>query len=153
RTVLRMRNRQIDKDVLVRSLDDPEIGLRRPRAWPDLVALRSDTVSGIAARGGVILGCGRCPEFLDHAMRRQVAGLLAMLHIHTLIVCGGNGSFAGAKCLLDETAQRVIGIPGTIDNDVADSDVSLGFDTAVNTIVRATRSFNDTANSHRRVMV
>jgi 6-phosphofructokinase 1 len=111
------------------------------------------SVSGLAARGGIVLGAGRCEAFQKPEVRRQVGDLLGQLGISFLAVCGGEGSLAGAARLAEETPLQVIGIPATIDNDVAVSETSLGFDTAVNTVLSEVRRCSDTADSHHRVLV
>jgi len=126
-------------------------GLRRQ--VQDLVWMDHRSVSGIVARGGTILGCSRCDDFRNPDIRRRVIDLLANLDVEALVVCGGNGTFAGAACLADEGDRQVIGIPATIDNDVEGTDKALGVDTALNNIVSSVRKFNDTADSHHRVMV
>jgi 6-phosphofructokinase 1 len=86
-------------------------------------------------------------------VRSQAIGLLDILNIDRLVVVGGEGSLKGAADLVAEGRLRVIGIPATIDNDYPLSERSLGFDTAVNTVVSCVRQFNDTAGSHHRIMV
>lgn len=118
-----------------------------------LVLLNDMSVSGLAARGGIVFGAARCEAFKDSEVRRQVGDLLGQLGISFLAVCGGEGSLVGAARLAEETPLQVIGIPATIDNDVAASETSLGFDTAVNTVLSEVRRCSDTANSHHRVLV
>lgn len=84
----------------------------------DLVWLDCASVSGIARRWGIILGCARCPEFFDREQRRQVSDLLDDLRIYALVACGGEGTMAGAQCLAAESSLQVLGIRATIDNDV-----------------------------------
>lgn len=126
-------------------------GLRRQ--GQDLVWMDHESVSGVVGRGGIVLGCSRCDDFRNPDIRRRVIDLLASLDVETLVVCGGNGTFAGAACLAEEGDRHVIGIPATIDNDVEGTDMALGVDTALNNIVSCVRKFNDTADSHHRVMV
>jgi 6-phosphofructokinase 1 len=122
-------------------------------ALQDLVWLDHPSVSGILRRGGTVLGSARCEEFYNPQTRRQVGALLAGLGVGALVVCGGDGSLTGAALLSRECGLPVVGIPVTIDNDLPATDLSLGFDTAVNTVVAAATHFNDTAGSHRRIMV
>ncbi len=119
----------------------------------DVVSLDHESVSGLSGRGGIVLGAGRCSEFYDEATRQQVLRWLAAMQIEALAVCGGDGSLTGAERLDAEGNRLVIGIPGSIDNDVACTERSLGVDTAVNTLIWAIERFHDTAGSHGRVMV
>jgi 6-phosphofructokinase 1 len=118
-----------------------------------LMLLDANSVSGLAARGGIALGAARCEPFKEREVRRQVGDLLGQLGVSFLAVCGGEGSLAGAARLAEETSLQVVGIPATIDNDVEVSETSLGFDTAVNTILSEIRRCGDTAGSHHRVQV
>jgi 6-phosphofructokinase 1 len=120
---------------------------------PDIVTLGNGSVSGLAARGGVILGAGRCPEFFDANVRAQVAGLLCDLEVDGLMVVGGDGTVEAAETFAAEAGIPVIGIPATIDDDLDFTEVSLGFDTAVNTIIRAVEQIQDTASAHHRIMI
>lgn len=118
-----------------------------------LIQMDHASVSGIMGKGGTILGSARCLEFHDQATRAKVIRLLQALGVSALVVVGGDGSLTGAKLLAEESELRVIGIPATIDNDLQFTDMALGVDTAVNTLVWAVDHFIDTARSHRRVMV
>jgi 6-phosphofructokinase 1 len=111
------------------------------------------SVSGIMGKGGTILGSARCLEFHDQEIRTKVIQLLSQLYVRALIVVGGDGSLTGARLLAAESDLRVIGVPATIDNDLRFTDMALGVDTAVKTLVWAVDHFIDTARSHRRVMV
>jgi 6-phosphofructokinase 1 len=111
------------------------------------------SVSGIMGKGGTILGSARCLEFHDQEIRTKVIQLLSQLNVRALIVVGGDGSLTGARLLAAESNLRVIGVPATIDNDLRFTDMALGVDTAVKTLVWAVDHFIDTARSHRRVMV
>ena len=116
-----------------------------------LVSKRS--VSGIIQRGGTFLMTARCPEFKEYEARRHAAEILARRDIDGLVVVGGDGSFRGMKDLYNEFGVRCVGIPGTIDNDLAYTDFTLGFDTACNTVVSAINNLRDTMSSHERVVV
>lgn len=118
-----------------------------------LVALAAQAVGGLTGRGGIVLGADRCPEFHDPLVRKQAYALLDELRVATLVVVGGNGSLRGAAALDAETDLQVLGVPATIDNDVSGTDTALGTDTAINTVMEAIERINDTAGSHRRVMV
>lgn len=119
----------------------------------DLIQMDHASVSGIMGKGGTILGSARCLEFHDKEVRAKVINLLKQLNVRALVVVGGDGSLTGARLLASESDLRVIGIPATIDNDLQFTDMALGVDTAVNTLVWAVDHFIDTARSHRRVMV
>ena len=109
------------------------------------------SVGNIIQRGGTIIGTSRCPEFFTEEGRRQGIEQMRRGGIEGLVVIGGEGSFKGAVKLEEEGSIPVIGIPGTIDNDVYGTDFSIGFDTAVNTAVEAIDRLRDTAESHGRV--
>lgn len=109
------------------------------------------SVCDILQRGGTILKTARCLEFKEAETRKHAADNLKELGIEGLVVIGGDGSFTGAKCLSDEQGINVVGIPGTIDNDLAYTDYTLGFDTAVNTVLWAINALRDTMISHDRV--
>ena len=119
----------------------------------DLIQMDHASVSGIMGKGGTILGSARCLEFHDKEVRTKVIKLLKSLNVRALVVVGGDGSLTGARLLASESDLRIIGIPATIDNDLQFTDMALGVDTAVNTLVWAVDHFIDTARSHRRVMV
>jgi 6-phosphofructokinase 1 len=119
----------------------------------DLIQMDHASVSGIMGKGGTILGSARCLEFHDKEVRTKVINLLKALNVRALVVVGGDGSLTGARLLASESDLRVLGIPATIDNDLQFTDMALGVDTAVNTLVWAVDHFIDTARSHRRVMV
>lgn len=111
------------------------------------VELDDRAVGNIIQRGGTIIGTSRCPEFLDPAVRAAAAQRMRDDGVQGLIVIGGDGSFRGALALQDETGIPVAGVPGTIDNDVYGTDESIGFDTAVNTALRAVDHLRDTGES------
>jgi 6-phosphofructokinase 1 len=119
----------------------------------DLIQMDHASVSGIMGKGGTILGSARCLEFHEKEVRTNVIHLLKGLNVRALVVVGGDGSLTGAKLLATESDLQIIGIPATIDNDLQFTDMALGVDTAVNTLVWAVDHFIDTARSHRRVMV
>ncbi len=119
----------------------------------DLIQMDHASVSGIVGKGGTMLGSARCLEFHDGEVRASVIRLLQQLGARALIVVGGDGSLSGAERLAAESGLRIIGIPATIDNDLQFTEMALGVDTAVHTLVWAVDRFIDTARSHRRVMV
>lgn len=112
-----------------------------------------DDVSNILQRGGTILGTARCKEFYEPAYRKMAFDNLARRGIDGLVIIGGDGSFKAASLLSSEHKMAVIGIPGTIDNDICGTDYSIGFDTAMNTIIKAVDNIRDTASSHHRVFL
>lgn len=112
---------------------------------------RSD-VSDILDRGGTILGSARLPEFKDPKVQEAGIHQLKKRGIEAVIVIGGDGSFRGALALT-EAGINCIGLPGTIDNDIPCTDYTIGFDTALNTVVEAVDKLRDTSNSHHRCSV
>ncbi len=110
-------------------------------------------VSNILQRGGTILGTARCKEFHQPDQREIAFENLKKLNVDALIVIGGDGSFKGASVFSKEYNMPVIGIPGTIDNDINGTDYTIGFDTALNNIVQAIDKIRDTASSHHRVFL
>lgn len=118
----------------------------------DFVELTLDTVLDIADLPGTYLRTARCREFLDPAVRERAAKLLKQMDVSGLVVIGGDGSYHGAQYLC-ELGVPCIGIPGTIDNDLAYTEMTLGYDTAVNVCVDAVRSIRATSRSHDRPAV
>lgn len=113
--------------------------------------MTTHSVCDIVQKGGTILKTARCVDFKFPETRKKAADNLKALGIEGLVVIGGDGSFTGAKLLSDENGINVVGIPGTIDNDLAYTDYTLGFDTAVNTVLWAINNLRDTMTSHDRV--
>lgn len=117
----------------------------------DIFEMEPKDVSGIIDRGGTMLLTARCPEFQQVEYRKKAADNLRKRGIEGVVVIGGDGSYRGAKCLSEEHPDiKVIGIPGTIDNDIAGTDYTIGFDTALNTVLEAIGKIRDTATSHER---
>ncbi len=112
--------------------------------------LNTRSVSDIIHRGGTILKTARCPEFKEKEVVLQAADTLKAYGIDSVIVIGGDGSFRGAKDLSDIGGINVVAIPGTIDNDLAYTEYTLGFDTSVNTVITAMNNLRDTMTSHDR---
>ncbi|WP_290653366.1 6-phosphofructokinase [Aquisalimonas sp.] len=110
-------------------------------------------VGGILQRGGTILKTDRCEAFLQPAVRARAVEDLRHQGIGALIVIGGDGSLTGAHQLTTETGLPVIGLPGTIDNDIVGTEDTIGFDTAVNTALEAIDRVRDTAYSHERLFL
>ena len=117
----------------------------------DCHEMTTESVSNIIQRGGTILKTSRCDEFLTVEGRKKAYDTLVRYGIDALIVIGGNGSLAGAQQLAMEYDIPCIGLPGTIDNDLYGTDATIGYDTALNTIVGAVDKIRDTANSHDRI--
>ena len=113
----------------------------------------TNDVSGIIQRGGTILRTARSERFRTPEGRAKAAEVLAKEGIDALIVIGGDGSFTGAKLLAQEQDVTVIGVPGTIDNDLWGTDSTIGYDTALNTIMECVDKLRDTGTSHERVFV
>jgi 6-phosphofructokinase 1 len=115
--------------------------------------MKRSSVANIIQRGGTILKTDRCLEFLKKSVRKDAANRLREKGIEGLVVIGGDGSFTGASLLAKETGFATIGVPGTIDNDIAGTEDTIGFDTAVNTAVQAIDRIRDTASSHGRLFL
>ncbi len=118
----------------------------------DMLPLSARSVGGIIQRGGTILMTARCPEFKDPQAQRLALRNVNQQGIDALVIIGGNGSQLGAL-RLSETGLPVVGIPSTIDNDVYGTDIALGVDTALNTILSAIDKIRDTASSHQRAFL
>jgi len=119
----------------------------------DFTPLSALSVSQIIQGGGSILRCGSCQEFYQQELRSLAGNILIEHQIEALIVVGGYGSLIGAKRLAEETGTCVVGIPGTIENDIPGCEDSIGFDTATNTAVEAIDKLQDTAFSHQRLFL
>lgn len=119
----------------------------------DLREMQVSSVGNILQHGGTILQTSRCPEFQTVEGRKEAANILKRKKIDALIVIGGDGSFNGAMKLHEEHQIPVVGIPGTIDNDIDGTDYTIGFDTAVQNAVDAVDKIRDTANSHARTFI
>ncbi len=111
------------------------------------------SVANIIQRGGTILKTARCPEFHRPETRKVAADKLREQGIDALICIGGDGSFRGAHLLNQEHGIKVVGVPGTIDNDIFGTDNTIGFDTAVNIALDAIDRIRDTAASHDRLFI
>lgn len=111
------------------------------------------SVGDMIHRGGTFLKTARCPEFNTLEGQREAARVIRERDIDGLIVIGGDGSMRGARDLTVNFGIPTVGIPGTIDNDLAYTDYTLGFDTAVNTALSAINNLRDTMTSHDRVSI
>lgn len=119
----------------------------------DTIPLGMRSVSNIIHQGGTIIETGRCPEFMKKSGRRKAAIILERQNIEALIAIGGDGTFRGACEFYKEWHIPVIGIPGTIDNDIYGTDFTIGFDTAINTALGAVDKIRDTASAHERIFL
>lgn len=132
------------------------IGVKRGYAGlieGDFYKMDRSSVADIIHRGGTILLSARCEEFKTEKGRQKALEKMKEAGIEGLIVIGGDGSFRGAEKVSKELGIPTIGIPGTIDNDLAGTDYTLGFDTAMNTVLDAINKIRDTATSHERTFV
>ena len=111
----------------------------------------TEDVSGIIGRGGTILKTARSKEFQTAEGRKKAYKVMKKHAIDALIVIGGNGSLTGARLFAEEYDVPCIGLPGTIDNDLSGTDLTIGFDTTLNTIMECVDKIRDTANSHERI--
>lgn len=136
------------KEIEVYGIYDGYYGLYHD----NIKQLTRKDVMGIMSDGGTILGSARFPEFAQEEVRKKAITNLEKHGIEGLVVIGGNGSYMGAV-RLSEMGYPCIGIPGTIDNDAPLTDSTIGFDTALNTIVEAVDKLRDTSTSHGRCSV
>lgn len=119
----------------------------------DIVPMHSRSVANIIQRGGTILKTARCKDFFEPEGRKKAYNNLKKHGIDGLVIIGGDGSFRGAQKFSNEFDIPCIGLPGTIDKDIAGSDFTIGFDTAVNTAVEAIDKIRDTADAHDRLFI
>ena len=119
----------------------------------EIMPMHSRSVANIIQRGGTILKTARCKEFYEKEGRKAAYGNLKKLGINGLVIIGGDGSFRGADIFSHEFDIPCIGIPGTIDKDIAGTDFTIGFDTAVNTAVEAIDKIRDTMDAHDRLFI
>lgn len=114
--------------------------------------LERDDVGGIINRGGTMLGSARFPEFAERSVREEGIKVLQKYGIEGIVVIGGDGTYRGAQALT-EMGIKCIGLPGTIDNDISSTDYTIGFYTALQTIVDSIDKLRDTSMSHKRCSV
>lgn len=119
----------------------------------DIEEMGPRSVANIIQRGGTILRTARCIPFFEAEGRAKAAANLHKHGVEGLVVIGGDGSFRGASKLYEEHGLPVVGIPGTIDNDIYGTDVSVGFNTAMNVALEAIDRLRDTAASHDRLFL
>ena len=131
------------------------IGIRRGYAGlieGDMAPLTPRDVGGVIEYGGTFLHTARCPAFLTEQGRRKALETIERERLAALVVIGGEGSLKGA-CWLSEQGIKVIGLPASIDNDIKGTDMAIGVDTALNTVVWALNRIRDTALAHERVFL
>lgn len=138
----------LSEGIEVYGIYDGYLGLHQNR----IEKLNRTSVSDIINKGGTFLGSARFPEFKDEKIREQAIQNLKMHNIDALVVIGGDGSYMGAK-KLTEMGFPCIGLPGTIDNDIPGTDYTIGFQTALNTVVEAIDRLRDTSSSHQRISI
>jgi len=119
----------------------------------DFVELDSTSVSNIIQRGGTVLKSARSEDFKTKKGRSKAASNLKKNNIDALVTIGGDGTFEGATLLNNEHGISVVGIPGTIDNDLSGTDATIGYDTALNTAMEAIDKIRDTADAHDRLFL
>lgn len=117
----------------------------------EIVPFKTNSVSNIIQQGGTILKTARCEEFLNQEGRALAYENMRQHGIDALVVIGGDGSLTGANIFAQEFNLPIVGLPGTIDNDLLGTDVTIGYNTALNTIVEAVDKIRDTASSHERL--
>ena len=117
----------------------------------EIVEFKTQNVSNIIQMGGTILKTARCKEFQTPEGRKQAYDNLVKEGIDALVVTGGDGSLTGARVFATEYNFPIVGLPGTIDNDLYGTDMTIGYDTALNTIMQCVDKIRDTATSHERL--
>jgi 6-phosphofructokinase 1 len=119
----------------------------------DLFPMNRKSVSNIIQRGGTILKTARSEQFKTHEGRKQAYDNLKANGVDALVAIGGDGTFTGARIFGEEFDFPVVGLPGTIDNDLCGTDFTIGYDTAINTVIDAVDKIRDTAESHDRLFI
>ncbi len=118
----------------------------------EIIKMESHSVANIIQRGGTILKTARSQRFMTPEGRAEAYAQLKKHGIEGLVIIGGDGSFRGGLALSNEYSEiKVVGVPGTIDNDLFGTDFTIGYDTAINTVVEAVDKLRDTAASHNRL--
>src|SRR5579864_1724605 len=117
----------------------------------DFFPMDRKSVSNIIQRGGTILKTARSEKFRTREGRQEAYDQLKIFNVDALVAIGGDGTFRGAKTFGEEFDIPVIGLPGTIDNDLRGTDFTIGYDTAINTVINAVDKIRDTAESHDRL--
>ncbi len=119
--------------------------------YDEIIPFKTNSVSNIIQQGGTILKTARCQEFMTPEGRKIAYEALVREGIEALVVIGGDGSLTGARIFAQEYNFPIVGLPGTIDNDLFGTDTTIGYDTALNTIMEAVDKIRDTATSHERL--
>ena len=119
----------------------------------EMEEFHSNSVSNIIQRGGTILKTARCSEFMSAEGRQTAYNNMKEAGIDALVVIGGDGTITGAKVFAEEFDVPIVGLPGTIDNDLYGTDTTIGYDTALNTIMECVDKIRDTASSHERLFI
>jgi 6-phosphofructokinase 1 len=119
----------------------------------EIIPMNAKSVANIIQRGGTILKTARSEAFKTVEGRKQAYENLRSHGIDAMVVIGGDGTFTGASKFIEEFDFPIIGLPGTIDNDLAGTDFTIGYDTAINTVIQAVDKIRDTAESHDRLFV
>lgn len=117
----------------------------------EIKEFQTQNVSNIIQQGGTILKTARCMEFMTYEGRQLAYETMKREEIDALVVIGGDGTFTGARIFAQEFNVPIVGLPGTIDNDLYGTDSTIGYDTALNTILDAVDKIRDTASSHERL--
>ena len=117
----------------------------------EIKEFQTQNVSNIIQQGGTILKTARCMEFMTIEGRKIAFETMKKEEIDALVVIGGDGTFTGARIFAQEFNVPIVGLPGTIDNDLYGTDSTIGYDTALNTIIEAVDKIRDTASSHERL--
>ena len=117
----------------------------------NFIPLEASSVSDIIQRGGTILKTARCEAFRTPEGQAKAYNNLKEAQIDGVVVIGGDGSFTGARIFNEKYDLPFVGIPGTIDNDIYGTDYTIGYDTALNTVVNAVDKIRDTASAHNRM--
>ncbi|ADV33976.1 6-phosphofructokinase [Candidatus Blochmanniella vafra str. BVAF] len=138
----------LSEGLEVYGIYDGYLGLFQNR----MILLNHCSVSDIINRGGTFLGSSRFPDFRKYTIREKVVRNIKKRNLDALVIIGGDGSYIGAKKLSDMGCP-CIGLPGTIDNDVSGTDYTIGYFTALETIIEAIDRLRDTSSSHQRVSI
>ncbi len=138
----------IHRGIEVMAIEDGYKGMVDGNIYP----MTTKSVSDIIYRGGTILGSARLPEFKLEEVRKKAVKNLTQHGIEAVVVIGGDGTYKGAQALTD-MGINCIGLPGTIDNDISSTEYTIGFDTALNTVIQNIDKLRDTSSSHHRCSV
>lgn len=140
--------KSLNNGVAVKGIKKGYMGLLNE----EIIDMDAKSVSDTLQRGGTVLGTARCLEFKEESVQKDAAAILKKHGIDGLVVIGGDGSYRGAQALARH-GVNTIGLPGTIDLDIACTDYTIGFDTAINTAMEAIDKVRDTSSSHERCSI